>query len=82
MSLNSEYGPELEVIYRAPDEMTAQLIRSLLESEGIPVALRSVQIPMYNGIMTKGEGYWGDILVTEDLADKARMIIEAYEAGE
>lgn len=70
----------IESVYRAPNEMTAQIIRGLLESEGIPVFIKSLQIPWYDGIMTAAEGYWGDIMVTEDLAEKAKMIIKAYES--
>jgi hypothetical protein len=73
---------ELEAVYRAPDETTAQLIRGLLESEGIDVMLKSLQVPWYDGVMRMGEGYWGDIMVPHEQAEQARAIIHAYESSE
>jgi len=70
-------------VFRAPDEMTASIVRGLLESEGIPVDVASRQVPWMDGIMTTAVGYFGDLLVPASEADRAREIIEAYEsAGE
>jgi len=69
----------LVTVYRAPTENVANIVKGILESEGIPVMLKSLQIPWYDGIMQMGEGYWGDVLVTEDVADEARNIIKSYE---
>ncbi|MBI2843574.1 MAG: DUF2007 domain-containing protein [Armatimonadetes bacterium] len=71
----------LAPVYRAPNENIAQIVRGILESAGIQVILKSMQIPWYDGVMTMGEGYWGDLLVSEDEADRAREIIRAYENG-
>lgn len=69
----------LTAVYRAPNEDIAQIIRALLEGDGIKVALKSAQIPWYDGVMTAGEGYWGDVFVEEHHAERARQIIEAYK---
>ena len=69
----------LVAVYRAPTENVAQIVRGLLESEGIEATFTPTQIPMYDGIAKLWEGFWGDILVDEDKADRARQIIEAYE---
>jgi hypothetical protein len=75
-------GSGFEAVYRAADETTAELIRGLLEGEGIPVAFKSQQVPWMDGVMRMGAGFWGDILVPKELADKAREIIAAYESPE
>jgi hypothetical protein len=71
----------MEAVYRAPNEDTAMIIRGILESEGIPVTLKSAQIPWYDGIMVMGEGYWGDVMVAPENAQRARDIVHAYEPG-
>ena len=66
-------------VYRAPKETIGEIVRGLLESEGISVMVRSVQVPWTDGVMVMGEGYWGDLLIPEDQADHAREIIQVYE---
>jgi hypothetical protein len=66
------------VIYRAPDEFTANIIRGLLVGEDIPVILKSRMAAMYDGALTMGEGYWGDVVVPRKHADRSRAIIEAF----
>ena len=66
-------------VYRAANQSIADIVKALLESEGIPIVFKSMQVPMYDGIMVMGEGYWGDLLVPENLAEQAREIVNAYE---
>jgi len=75
-------GEDLVVVYRAQDEFVADIIKGLLVGEDIPVVLESRQVPMYDGIMKMGEGYWGDVVVPRECADRARELIEAYQADE
>ena len=75
------HGDDLVVVYRAPDEVTANLVKGLLVGEDIPVVLKSAQVPWMDGIMKMGKGYWGDIVVPREHADRSRQIIEAYQAG-
>lgn len=69
----------LVTIFRAPTELVANIIRGLLESEGIPVTISSRQIPWMDGVMTMGEGFYGDLLVPESEETKARQVIAAYQ---
>ncbi len=69
---------ELVVIYTAPSEVAAVMIRGLLECQGIPVMVRSFQIPWYDDIGTIMAGAWGEILVPEKYAQKGRRIIKEY----
>jgi len=68
-------------VYRAADEMTANIVKGILESEGIPVTIQSRQVPWMDGVMTMGEGFYGDLLVAADEAERARMIIEIYQSA-
>jgi hypothetical protein len=72
-------GEDLVVVFRAPDEFVADIVKGLLESEGIPVVLESHQVPQMDGVMKMGEGYWGDVVVPSTYAVRAREIIKAYE---
>jgi Putative prokaryotic signal transducing protein len=78
----SESGPDRELrtmaVYKAPDEITAITLQKVLESEGIPAFIQSVQLPWYDGIMKMVEGYWGKVVVFEDQEEEARRVIEDY----
>lgn len=73
-------GENLVVIYRAPDEFVANLIKGFLVDDGIPVVLESKMVPWMNGVMKMGEGYWGDVVVPEKYAERGRQLIEEYHA--
>ena len=75
-------GEDLVVVYRAPDEFIADIVKALLAGEDIPVVLESRQVAQMDGVMKMGEGYWGDIVVPREFADRARELIEAYQAGD
>ena len=79
MNHKSEHEIDMVPVFRAPDGMTAEMVRGLLESEGLTVYLKSLQAPMYDGIMVMGEGYWGDVLVHQDQVEQAKLLIQAYE---
>lgn len=72
-------GENLVVVYRAPNQYIANLVQGLLASEDIPAIIESRQVPWYDGVMTMGEGYWGDVVVPEKYAEQSRQIIDAYE---
>lgn len=80
MSDNQSNNDRLIAVYRAPSENEAHIVRSLLESEGIPATFSPTQIPMYDGIAKLWEGYWGDVMVEDHLADRAREIIQSQES--
>ena len=73
-------GENLVVVFRAPDEYVADIVKSLLEGEGIPVVLESRQVAQMDGVFKLDVGYWGDVVVQREFADRAREIIEAYQA--
>jgi hypothetical protein len=73
-------GEDLVVVFRAPDEVVAGLVKGLLEGEGISVVLESKQVAWMDGLFKMGEGYWGDVVVQAADADRASELIAEYRA--
>ncbi len=69
---------KLVLIWRFEDEGLGILLREVLEEEGIASEIRSEQIPWMNGIMKTARGYWGDLMVLERDAERARTVIRSY----
>jgi hypothetical protein len=62
-------------IYRAMGEMEAQVIRSKLESQGIPCILSSDSAPSVHMVPFTRLG-WTRVMVPENMAAAARAAIE------
>lgn len=77
-----DQGENLVVVFRAPDEVTANIVKGLLEGEGISVLLESRMVPWMDGVFKVNEGYWGDVVVPREHAAKSRELIEAYQASQ
>lgn len=75
-------GEDLVVVYKAPDEFVANMIKGFLSDDGIPVVLESRMVPWLDGTIKMGEGYWGDIVVPEQYAERSKELIEQYHASE
>ncbi len=67
--------PGFEVIHVAQGELTASVIKSHLECEGIPVLLEYESVGRVFGLTVDGLGEVR-VLVPEKLADQARQIID------
>ena len=65
-------------VYRANGEMEALVIKSLLESYGIPSILKSIAAPSVHYFVIDGMGEFR-VMVREDMADEARRLIENRE---
>jgi hypothetical protein len=63
-------------VYKAPNEMEAQVIRGLLESYGIPCFLKSNAAPSVHMFTIDGMGEV-KIMVLEKMADSARKLIKS-----
>jgi hypothetical protein len=74
-------GEDLVVVFRAPDEVTANLVISLLGGEEIPALAESRMVPWMDGVFKAGEGYWGDVVVSREHAARSRELIQAYQDG-
>ncbi|MHB0913269.1 MAG: putative signal transducing protein [Armatimonadota bacterium] len=66
-------------VYRAANEQSANIVKGVLENEGIPAV---VQVKygsiVYDGAITMGEGPWGDVMVPESQAERATEILKEY----
>lgn len=75
-----EEGEPLVAIFSAGTESEANIVRGLLESEGIPTMFRDSSSPAaYGSVFGVAESRWGDLLVGAAQADLARQIIAAAQ---
>ncbi len=72
----------MKKVHTAGDEVEALMLQGVLEQAGIPVALRSRQMPGYGPVFEKATGVWGDLLVPDERADDARTLIRDYLAAQ
>ena len=61
-------------VYKAPNEMEAQVIKGLLESYGIPCFLKSHAAPSVHMFTIDGMGEV-KVMVLDSMADRARELI-------
>ena len=61
-------------VYKAPNEMEAQVIKGLLESYGIPCFLKSHAAPSVHMFTVNGMGEV-KVMVLDSMADRARELI-------
>lgn len=71
----------MKVVHTAGSEVEAVMIQGILESAGIPVALRPQQIPGYGEVLESATGVWGDLLVPDEEEAEARELIADYLAA-
>ena len=69
---------KMVAIYRAASEAEAGIIKSFLESNGIPCLLKANAAPSVHAFAIDGMGEVA-ILVWEDMADKARELVSEEE---
>ncbi len=71
-------GRRYRVLRRVESEVEAVMLTGILEEAGIPVEVRSRQIPFYGDVLAKATGVWGDLLVPAELFAPAQFVIERY----
>jgi len=71
---------DLVAVLEVGSEMEALAIQAFLEDEGIEAGLHSRQIPMYDGIARVWNPVWGEVMVLEPHAERARTLIAEYRA--
>lgn len=68
-------------VYRAENELMANTIKDLLETNGIPAMIHSFQIPAYDSVAQVMRPNWGEVLVSEEDSAIARELIDGFLAG-
>jgi hypothetical protein len=68
-----------EIVHQVPNEVVGNIIKSVLESAGFDVMLRSHEVVAHGGLSPKP--YWGDILVRRDELESAEELVSAYIAS-
>ena len=68
-----------EVVQEIPNEFVGNLIKGVLEGEGIDAVVRPHEIAALGGIRLEAE--WGEILVLSDQVQNAKMVVEDYLAN-
>lgn len=69
-------------VRRVPDETTATLLVDFLRSNGVPATAVAMQIPWLPGVETFRQGFWGHVEVMEHDAERAKVLIDDFFAGD
>ena len=69
-------------VRRVQDEATATLLVDFLRSNGVPATAVAMQIPWLPGVETFRQGVWGQVEGMERDADRARVLIDDFYAGD
>jgi len=72
---------KMKAVFKAPDEISAITIQSLLIEEGFEARIQSYQIPMYPGVSGTMKPGWGEVQVLEEYFEEAKKIVDAYLEG-
>lgn len=73
-----EYG-DWYAVESVPNELVGNILRGVLEAKGIPVYLRSHNVPYYGGVKGNAtQSEWGDVLVPVNVLPQARESLQAY----
>ena len=74
----TEYG-DWYAVESVPNELAGNILKGVLEGEGIPVYLRCHDVPYYGGVKGNAtQSEWGDVLVPINLLPQARESLQAY----
>lgn len=69
-------------VYRAVNEVTANIVKSALEDAGITTVVQPNNTSWLDGALVPAEGSWGEVLVSVEDAEKAVEILEDYADGQ
>ena len=68
-----------EVVQEIPNEFVGNLIKGVLEGEGINAVVRPHEIAALGGVRLESE--WGAVLVHTDQVQNAKTVVQDYLAG-
>ena len=70
---------EWEAVQEIPNEFVGNLIKGVLEGEGIDAVVRPHEISALGGIRLESE--WGEVLVHADQVHNAKTVVQDYLAS-
>lgn len=66
-------------IFKANNEYTANIVKSTLEDSGIEALLEPMNSSLaFDGVIALAEGFWGEVLVHKNDAERAIAVLEEY----
>ncbi len=75
--------PPLVSVFAASSEAEGNIVRGLLEAEGIPAIFQDVAAGSFGSVFSVSAAHWADVLVPADQAEQARAAIaSAQQASE
>jgi len=82
MDVPEDNAPGTFAVFRAATEIEAEMVRLLLEAEGIPARIGEQVTRYYAPTLQIAEGYWGTVLVPAAAAEQAQAVLDAYAEGQ
>ncbi|MBP6963157.1 MAG: DUF2007 domain-containing protein [Armatimonadetes bacterium] len=67
-----------EAVYDAKNEVSANIVKSALEDQGVPAVVRPLHTSWFDGMMVPAEGLWGQVLVPATDTERAEAILAEY----
>lgn len=74
--MNADEG--FVAIFEARNEVTANIVKSALEGEGIPAVVRPLHTSWFDGVFVPAEGLWGQVLVPAEDVERAEAVLVEY----
>jgi hypothetical protein len=74
--------PATVAAFRAATEIEAEMVRLLLEAEGIPARIGEQVTMAYAPTLQVAGGYWGTVFVPSEARQRAQEILDAYAEGQ
>jgi hypothetical protein len=66
-------------VRKVPNAMVGNMLKALLEQEGIMAEVRGLTIPWLDGIESSwSEYHWGEVMVPEEEFERAKEIVDEY----
>lgn len=72
-------APDPVVVFKAATQDEGEIVRGILDSEGIPAFLIDHSSPPLGDVLINTDTHWGDVLVAPADAARARELIESAQ---
>jgi len=65
-------------ICKVPDEVTGMALHAFLIDAGCQASLVDLHGSFYGSVLSNLQGFWGEIIVPQDEAEKARKLVDKF----